>query len=76
MPTKIMINNNGNIRVEGDFEIYDANGNKFDLAGRTVISLCRCGHSNKKPFCDGSHKTFTFQSEVTAYKLDPPKPKV
>jgi hypothetical protein len=30
MPTKITINNNGNIRVEGDFEIYDANGNKFD----------------------------------------------
>jgi len=76
MPTKITINNNGNIRVEGDFEIYDANGNKFDLAGRTTISLCRCGHSNKKPFCDGSHKTVGFQSEVTAYKLDQPKPKV
>ncbi len=76
MPTKITINNNGNIRVEGDFEIYDANGNKFDLAGRTTISLCRCGHSNKKPFCDGSHKTVGFQSEVTAYQLDPPKPKV
>jgi len=76
MLTKITINNNGNIRVEGDFEIFDAAGNQFDLAGRTTISLCRCGHSNKKPFCDGSHKTVAFQSEVTAYKLDPPKPKV
>jgi CDGSH-type Zn-finger protein len=75
MPTKITINNNGSIRVEGEFEIYDAHGNKFDLAGRTAISLCRCGHSNKKPFCDSSHKTVGFQSEVTAYKLDPPKPK-
>jgi hypothetical protein len=32
--------------------------------------------SNKKPFCDSSHKIVGFQSEVTAYKLDPPKPKV
>ncbi|MGH7450967.1 MAG: CDGSH iron-sulfur domain-containing protein [bacterium] len=71
--TKITINNNGSIRVEGDFEIYDANGNKFDLAGRTMISLCRCGHSNKKPFCDSSHKIVGFQSEVAAYQLDPPK---
>lgn len=39
MPTKITINNNGNIRVEGDFEIYDASGNKFDLAGRTPTFL-------------------------------------
>lgn len=76
MPTKITVNNNGNLRIEGDFEIFDAAGNKFDLAGRTVISLCRCGQSNKKPFCDGSHRACGFQSEVVAYKLDPPKPKV
>jgi hypothetical protein len=47
MPTKITINNNGSIRVEGDFEIYDANGNKFDLVGRTTISLCRCATATK-----------------------------
>lgn len=54
-------------------EIYDANGEKYDLAGRTTIALCRCGHSNKKPFCDGSHKTCGFESEVTAYALEPKK---
>jgi len=43
--TKITINNNGNIRVEGDFEIVDPQGTPFGLAGRTVIGLCRCGHS-------------------------------
>jgi len=76
MPTKITINNSGNVRLEGDFEIFDQNENKFDLAGRTAISLCRCGHSNNKPFCDGSHRTTGFQSEVVARKLEPPKPKV
>ena len=51
MSTKITINNNGSIRVEGDFEICDPEGNKFDLAGRTAIGLCRCGASKNKPFC-------------------------
>lgn len=75
MPTKITINDHGNVRVEGDFEIYDQSGNKFDLAGRRSVSLCRCGHSARKPFCDGSHRTAGFQSEVKAFALDPPKPK-
>lgn len=33
MPTKIVIRNNGSIRVEGDFELSDQDGNKFDLGG-------------------------------------------
>ena len=37
---------------------------------------CACGRSQNQPFCDSSHKTVGFKSEVTAYKLDPPKPKV
>jgi CDGSH-type Zn-finger protein len=75
MPTKIVIRNNGSIRVEGDFEIYDQDGNKYDLGGRTAISLCRCGQSNDKPFCDSTHKKIGFQSVVTARALPPPAPK-
>ncbi len=53
--TKIQVRKNGPLRIEGtDIEIVDAEGRRFDLAGRTVISLCRCGHSQNKPFCDGS----------------------
>lgn len=74
MPTKITVTKNGSYRIEGeDFELFDANGSKFDLAGRTIITLCRCGKSNKKPFCDASHKTCGFESEVTAYALEPKK---
>lgn len=75
MATKITVNNNGSLRIEGEFEIYDASGNKFDLAGRTVIGLCRCGQSGNKPFCDGSHARCGFQSQVIATVLSPPKPK-
>lgn len=74
MPTKITVTKNGSYRIEGeDVELYDANGNKYDLAGRTVFALCRCGASMKKPFCDGSHKTCGFESDVAAYALEPKK---
>ena len=74
--TKITIRNNGSIRVEGDFEILDPEGKPFGLGGLTVVSLCRCGHSANKPFCDGSHKTSGFTDMVVARELPPPKPKV
>jgi CDGSH-type Zn-finger protein len=66
MPTKITVKTNGSIRVEGDFEIYDVQGNKFELGERKAISLCRCGQSSKIPFCDGTHAKCGFQSEVIA----------
>jgi CDGSH-type Zn-finger protein len=75
MPTRITPQDNGPIRIEGDFEIFDPQGNQFGLAGRTTISLCRCGLSENKPFCDGSHKRSAFTDPVRARDLPPPKPK-
>jgi CDGSH-type Zn-finger protein len=74
--TKVTALKNGPLRLEGDFVICDASGKEFGLAGRTVISLCRCGHSENKPFCDGSHARQGFVSEVEARDLPPPKPKL
>ena len=68
--------NNGPLRLEGEFEIRDPQGNLFGLAGRTVISLCRCGQSANKPFCDGSHNRAGFESACEARELPPPKPKI
>jgi CDGSH-type Zn-finger protein len=75
MPAKITINNNGSIRIEGDFEVLDPEGKAFGLGGRTVIGLCRCGSSENKPFCDGSHRKVGFQSSCPARELPPPAPK-
>ena len=72
--TKITVRDNGPLRVEGDFEILDMQGKPFGLAGRTALSLCRCGHSANKPFCDGSHKTVGFQDQQVARVLPPPPP--
>jgi CDGSH-type Zn-finger protein len=76
MSTKVTILNNGPIRIEGDFQIYDAVGNPFGLAGRSVISLCRCGLSENKPFCDGAHARNGWPSVCEARELPAPKPKV
>ena len=73
--TKITVVNNGSLRVEGDFEIVDQEGRPFGLAGRQRVTLCRCGQSSRKPFCDSTHKTCGFQSPVVAFDLEPPVPK-
>ena len=73
MPTKITIRNFGSLHVEGDFELYDEEGNKYDLAGRTKVKLCRCGQSKTKPFCDSFHRTIGWNAECKAYALEPPK---
>ena len=71
MAIKVTINNNGPIRIEGDpadFSIHDAQGAAFGLAGRSVISLCRCGLSANKPFCDATQAKVGFQAAETAPK--------
>lgn len=70
--TKLTIKSNGSVKVEGDFEIVDAEGNVYNLGGREIISLCRCGLSKNKPFCDGAHKGH-FDHEARAFDLPPKK---
>lgn len=66
---KITIRPNGPYRVEGDLsavKLVDANGTPYDLTGKPGISLCRCGASVKKPFCDGTHSKIGFQAAEAA----------
>ena len=73
---KILVKTNGPLVVSGPIALEDMSGQAFGLGGRAVISLCRCGHSEKKPFCDGSHTRAGFQSETPARDLPPPAPKL
>ena len=66
----IRIRNNGPLVIEGDFELQDAQQTNFGLGERVNIALCRCGASENKPFCDGSHKKIEFQSLCEARDLD------
>jgi len=62
----IKIRENGPLLVTGPIALCDHLGNKYDLTGKDNVALCRCGASQKKPFCDGTHKTSGFQGAETA----------
>lgn len=61
--TEITIRDNGPLLVKGAI-VMDAEGNAFEQ--QEIVALCRCGQSNKKPFCDGTHRTVGFQSAPRA----------
>jgi CDGSH-type Zn-finger protein len=68
---KITVKKNGPLRVEGpegSIELVDADGAPYDLTGKSAFSLCRCGGSVNKPFCDGTHSKIGFQGAELAVK--------
>jgi CDGSH-type Zn-finger protein/uncharacterized Fe-S cluster protein YjdI len=51
----------GPLDLRGPAEVVTGTGRTID---RTVsVRLCRCGHSNDKPFCDGRHREVGFCAE-------------
>jgi len=57
-PLVITVRNNAMLIVKGPMTI--TNTNSTSTATRNKAALCRCGHSEKKPFCDASHKRCGF----------------
>lgn len=46
------------VQVEGDCVVRSASGEKLQPG---PLALCRCGQSQNKPFCDGTHRKVGFQ---------------
>jgi len=63
--TRIRIRDHGPFLVEGPITLEDSEGNSYTIE-KPNIALCRCGASEDKPFCDGSHKHCGFSSEDRA----------
>ena len=53
---------NGPYFVFGNVRLIDVDGRPIAYEGR--LALCRCGHSDTKPICDGSHRGRGFESVV------------
>jgi CDGSH-type Zn-finger protein len=67
MEFRIRCRQNGPLVIEGPVSVVDHLGNTFSLPpGKPAVALCRCGQSNTKPFCDGSHKNCGFVAEELA----------
>jgi CDGSH-type Zn-finger protein len=62
----ILVRQNGPFRVYGPAKLVDVNGNDYEVPPGEWFSLCRCGHSSRKPFCDSTHKTIDFRAESVA----------
>ncbi|MDZ7316500.1 MAG: CDGSH iron-sulfur domain-containing protein [candidate division KSB1 bacterium] len=58
-PIRITVKKNGPYIVEGDLDLRDGEGNPIKTEG--TVYLCRCGGSNNKPFCDGTHRKNNFE---------------
>jgi CDGSH-type Zn-finger protein len=83
---KIEIRKNGPYRIYGDVALVDHEGNpvpipenrrKVSPEGKSWISLCRCGGSVVKPFCDGTHSRIGFigaEEAVQKIETTPPSP--
>jgi len=80
----ILVRKNGPYWVIGDFNLVDADGNPISVPeekkkttpeGLPRVSLCRCGGSVMKPFCDGTHSKIGFVgAQEAVQKLDPTLP--
>lgn len=52
---------NGPLHVSGNLEVVSGTGRTVNRV--TDAWLCRCGHSQNKPYCDGSHAKAGFQAD-------------
>ncbi len=52
--------------VRGPLEITDAAGNRMHVPAGRSAALCRCGQSDTKPFCDGTHTSADFSGPEPA----------
>jgi CDGSH-type Zn-finger protein len=64
---RIQVRTNGPNRVTGPVEIVDQDGNLYTIPEGQWVSVCRCGQSKEKPFCDGAHREAGFESESKAF---------
>ena len=64
----IRLRQNGPYVIDSDdVRVIDWNGEEF-VIGRRPVALCRCGASQTKPFCDGTHSRIGFQGAEAAVK--------
>lgn len=73
MSITIKVRKDGPYAIEGEFTLIDHEGNPIPYTPKPgkPMTLCRCGASTKKPFCDGTHSKIGFKgAEEAAREFD------
>jgi CDGSH-type Zn-finger protein/truncated hemoglobin YjbI len=73
-PASIEVSKDGPYRVAGGVRLIDESGKDVPRAegsSRDHFSLCRCGHSQNKPFCSGMHWHVKFTDPVPSPEHEP-----
>jgi CDGSH-type Zn-finger protein len=52
----------GPVWLRGGISLISADGFQYEVRNR--VTICRCGASRNKPFCDGSHASINFKAEL------------
>ncbi|NLR89930.1 MULTISPECIES: (4Fe-4S)-binding protein [Flammeovirga] len=58
---EINVLKDGPVLVKGNIDITISG--KTENLGDKQVALCRCGHSNNKPYCDGNHVKAGFKAD-------------
>lgn len=58
----VIVDRNGPYRIQGGVELVGVE-NWAEGASKEHYTLCRCGASSNKPFCDGTHLSIRFTDE-------------
>jgi len=84
MALVIKVRENGPFAVDittGDFILLDHTDNPIPIPplkpGKTNVTLCRCGKSSNKPFCDSTHKRIGWKGmneDAIVEPSTPPQP--
>lgn len=59
LPTEVAVVDHGPLWARGGIPVVAADGHAYEVRNR--VTLCRCGASKNKPFCDGSHADVGFE---------------
>lgn len=65
----VTVARDGPLYARGDVQILDPDGRT--LLEDTRVALCRCGASDNKPLCDGTHGSIDFEADGTVPSAGP-----
>jgi CDGSH-type Zn-finger protein len=60
----VTVSENGPYLITGGIDLIGDNIQWADGSSKEYYTLCRCGASNNKPFCDGMYKSINFMDDA------------